>query len=57
MPVPNSKGAPARIVIQLPAPAVDGGRYPAKRVVGDTVGVSADVFRDGHDVLKAVVSD
>jgi starch synthase (maltosyl-transferring) len=55
MPVPNSKGAPARIVIQLPAPAVDGGRYPVKRVVGDTVRVSADVFRDGHEILRAVV--
>src|SRR3954453_755407 len=55
MPVPNIKGAPPRIVIQLPAPAVDGGRYPAKRVVGDTVHVSADVFRDGHEILRAVV--
>jgi starch synthase (maltosyl-transferring) len=55
MPVPNSKGAPARIVIQLPAPAVDGGRYPAKRVAGDTVRVSADIFRDGHEILRAVV--
>jgi starch synthase (maltosyl-transferring) len=55
MPVPNSKSAPPRIVIQLPSPAVDGGRYPAKRVVGDTVGVSADIFRDGHEILRAVV--
>jgi starch synthase (maltosyl-transferring) len=46
---------PSRIVIQYPAPAVDGGRYPAKRCVGDTVEVSADVFRDGHDLLRAVV--
>ena len=55
MPVPNSKGAPPRIVIQLASPAVDGGRYPAKRVVGDTVRVRADVFRDGHEILRAVV--
>jgi starch synthase (maltosyl-transferring) len=34
---------------------VDGGRYPAKRCVGDTVTVSADVFRDGHDLIRAVV--
>jgi starch synthase (maltosyl-transferring) len=54
VPVPNSKGAPPRIVIQLPAPAVDGGRYPVKRVVGDTVHVSADIFRDGHEILRAV---
>ncbi len=44
-----------RIVIQYPAPVVDDGRYPAKRVVGDVVGVSADIFRDGHDTLRAVV--
>ena len=37
MPVPNTKGNPPRIVIQYPAPTVDAGRYPAKRVVGDTV--------------------
>src|SRR5215210_8671134 len=55
MPVPNTKGAPPRIVIQFPAPMVDGGRYPVKRVVGDTVHVSADVFRDGHEILRAVV--
>ena len=46
---------PPRIVIQYPAPAVDGGRYPAKRCVGDRVEVSADVFRDGHDLIRAVV--
>jgi starch synthase (maltosyl-transferring) len=55
MPVPNSRSAPPRIVIQLPSPAVDGGRYPAKRVVGDRVRVSADIFRDGHEILRAVV--
>src|SRR5947208_8065083 len=46
---------PSRIQIQHPAPAVDGGRYAAKRCVGDAVTVSADVFRDGHDKLRAVV--
>src|SRR5581483_12011595 len=46
---------PSRIVIQYPQPAVDDGRYPAKRCVGDTVLVGADVFRDGHDLLRAVV--
>jgi starch synthase (maltosyl-transferring) len=33
---------------------VDGGRYPAKRCVGDSVTVSADIFRDGHDIIRAV---
>jgi starch synthase (maltosyl-transferring) len=45
---------PSRIQIQYPAPAVDGGRYAAKRCVGDSVTVSADIFRDGHDKLRAV---
>jgi starch synthase (maltosyl-transferring) len=47
--------APTRIQIQYPQPAVDDGRFPAKRCAGDTVTVSADVFRDGHDLLRAVV--
>jgi starch synthase (maltosyl-transferring) len=44
-----------RIVIQYAAPAVDGGAYPVKRCTGDTIAVSADVFRDGHELLRAVV--
>ncbi len=47
--------APRRIVIQYPTPSVDGGRFPAKRCVGDSVTVSADVFRDGHEIIRAVV--
>ncbi len=50
-----SERPPSRIVIQFPAPAVDLGRYPVKRCVGDTIDASADVFRDGHDMLRAVV--
>jgi starch synthase (maltosyl-transferring) len=34
---------------------VDGGCYAAKRCAGDSVNVSADIFRDGHDKLRAVV--
>jgi starch synthase (maltosyl-transferring) len=55
MPAPKGAEPPARIRINYPAPTVDGGRYPAKRCVGDTVKVSADVFRDGHEILRAVV--
>jgi starch synthase (maltosyl-transferring) len=50
-----SKPPPERIVIQYPTPAVDDGRYPAKRVAGETVAVEADIFRDGHEILRAVV--
>ena len=46
---------PARLVIENVAPAVDGGRFAVKRVVGDTLQVGADIFRDGQDVLGARV--
>src|ERR1700761_5960445 len=49
------KDPPSRIEIQLPAPAVDGGNFAAKRCAGDTVDASADIFRDGHDLIRAVV--
>ena len=52
---PGSDEPPPRIVVQYPTPSVDGGRYPAKRCVGDTVSVEADVFSDGHDLLRAAI--
>jgi starch synthase (maltosyl-transferring) len=54
-PAKTTAPPPRRIEIQYPAPIVDDGRYPAKRCVGDTVTVGADIFRDGHDLLRAVV--
>ena len=45
----------ARILIENVWPEIDGGRYPAKRVVGDEVAVWADIFRDGHDVIAATL--
>jgi len=48
--------APRRtVVIESIAPAVDGGRYPVKREVGAVLEVTADIFKDGHDVLLAFV--
>ena len=46
------KPAP-RIAIERVYPEVDGGRYPIKRVVGDRIEVWADIYRDGHDILRA----
>jgi starch synthase (maltosyl-transferring) len=40
-----------RIVIDNVAPTVDQGRFAAKRVVGDTIAIEADVFIDGYDLL------
>ncbi len=36
-------------------PELDGGRWPIKREVGDTVQVWADVFKASHDVLTVRV--
>ncbi len=53
---PQAEQPPKRIEIQHPSPAVDGGRFAAKRCAGDTVTVSAEIFRDGHELLRAVVA-
>ncbi len=43
------------IVIERVTPVVDNGRHPVKRVVGEPLVVSADIFKEGHDLLAAVV--
>jgi starch synthase (maltosyl-transferring) len=48
-------GESARIVVERIYPEIDGGRFAVKRVVGDTVSVYADIFRDGHEQIAAVV--
>ncbi len=44
-----------RIVIEGVYPELDGGRYPVKRIVGETFEVWADIFCDGHDILGAAI--
>src|SRR5262245_14661788 len=46
---------PPRVVILAVRPEVDGGRYPAKRVVGETVDIEADLVADGHDLVRAIL--
>jgi len=55
VPVPSAKQPPPRIQIEGTEPVIDCGRYPAKRTVGESIQVEADVFRDGHEVLRAIV--
>ncbi|MEP7152140.1 MAG: alpha-1,4-glucan--maltose-1-phosphate maltosyltransferase, partial [Nitrospira sp.] len=43
------------MAIEHVQPELDGGRYPIKRVVGDTILVEADLFADGHDVVRGVL--
>jgi len=42
-----------RVVIESVQPEIDAGRFPIKRIAGDTVEVEADVFADGHDHVTA----
>jgi starch synthase (maltosyl-transferring) len=44
-----------RAVIENVRPEVDAGRFPIKRVVGESVAVEADVFADGHDAVRCVL--
>ena len=43
------------IVISQVRPSLDDGRYPVKREVGDCLTVTADIFKEGHDTLAAVI--
>nr|MBA2556991.1 alpha-1,4-glucan--maltose-1-phosphate maltosyltransferase [Chloroflexota bacterium] len=44
-----------RVVIEGAAPEIDGGRFPAKRTVGQEMRVEVDAFLDGHDLLSCVL--
>ena len=47
--------ASERIAIEGIDPEIDGGRFPAKTVVGDTLVVEADIFGDGHETFDAAL--
>jgi starch synthase (maltosyl-transferring) len=49
--LPKAEGGQNRVVIENVCPLVDCGKFPIKRVVGDIVSVTADVFTDGHDAI------
>ncbi|HUQ22451.1 MAG TPA: alpha-1,4-glucan--maltose-1-phosphate maltosyltransferase [Gaiellaceae bacterium] len=55
MPSPSTRQLPARIQIQEVRPQIDCGRYPVKVTQGDSVELTATIFKDGHDILRAVV--
>ncbi len=52
--VMEAAGAP-RLAIEAITPSVDDGRFPVKRIVGETVTVEADLFGDGHDPISAAL--
>jgi starch synthase (maltosyl-transferring) len=44
-----------RIAIEAITPAVDGGRFPVKRRVGEWVDVEVDLISDGHESLAGLL--
>lgn len=52
MAVPRTR---PRVIIENVRPAIDCGRFPIKRVIGEPVVVEAGVFADGHDELRVVL--
>jgi len=47
--------SPSTVSIEDITPLLDGGKYPIKRISGEDVSVEADIFKDGHDIVKAVL--
>lgn len=47
--------ASSPITIEHVSPQIDAGRYAVKREVGDTMDVTCSIFKDGHDLIKAVI--
>lgn len=54
---PESSDVPdgPRVVIEAVTPQLDAGRYPIKRIVGESVRVEADIYKDGHDLIGAQI--
>ncbi|MBV5299823.1 MAG: DUF3416 domain-containing protein, partial [Rhodoferax sp.] len=44
-----------RVIIEAVKPQIAGGHFPIKRVVGEKVAVSADVYKEGHDRLAVLL--
>ena len=53
--MPNMPKTLQTLIIEHVEPELDGGRYPVKRIVGETMEVSADIFKEGHDIIGAVL--
>lgn len=44
---------PSTVVIENLSPLTESGRYPIKRSVGESMVVEADIFKEGHDIVRA----
>jgi starch synthase (maltosyl-transferring) len=40
------------VVIEHVQPEIDGGYFPSKRIIGEKVKFTADIFADGHDQVR-----
>ena len=49
----RAAAAAPRVAIEQVSPAIDDGRHPVRRILGDTVEVSADILCDGHERVAA----
>src|SRR5262245_53320955 len=52
----GGSAASGRFPIEDVTPAVAGGAYPAKAVIGEHVPISAVAYREGHDALGCSVA-
>ena len=43
------------VVIEQVKPELDGGRYPIKRIVGESLEVTANIFKEGHDTIAGIL--
>ncbi|MDQ3620972.1 MAG: alpha-1,4-glucan--maltose-1-phosphate maltosyltransferase [Verrucomicrobiota bacterium] len=46
---------PPTAVIENVSPLIDGGRYLGKRVIAESLVVEADIFKEGHDIVSAIL--
>lgn len=44
-----------RVIFGRVQPEIEGGRFPIKRIIGDSVTVEADILADGHDELSCAL--
>jgi starch synthase (maltosyl-transferring) len=43
------------IIIEHVEPELDGGCYPIKRIAGENLEVTADIFKEGHDAIAGIL--
>ena len=44
-----------RVIIENVQPQIDNGTFFIKRIIGQSINITADVLSDGHDVMQATI--